>query len=306
MSGKLRVLITGGAGFIGHNLAAYLKERGYDVVAFDSLERPAEGSVKRLEAAGVPLVRGDVRDTSALSKALKGCHAAVHCAAYIDVEESFRKPVAYLDNNVLGTASVAEACLRAGARRVVLLSSAAVYGDPEKLPVKESHPLRPLSPYGLSKLLAERVLEFYSAERGLEYVTLRLFNAYGPGQSGPYAGVIAKFVARARAGLPPVVFGDGEQTRDFVHVSDACRAVELALSTDKVGEVYNVGSGAAVKIKDLAKLVMEFAGLGGEPAYAPPKPGDVRRSCADITKARRLLGFAPMVRLEEGLKELLT
>lgn len=295
----MKVLITGGAGFIGHNLALFLKEKGYSVTAFDSLERSVESAVKRLKAAGMLFVRGDIRDTNKLAEVLRGSDTIVHCAAYIDVEESVVKPLLYLDNNVLGTVSVAKSCFDAGVRRVVYLSSAAVYGDPVKLPVREDHPLRPLSPYGLSKLLAERVLEFYSAEHGLEVVTLRLFNIYGPGQSGAYAGVVTKFVSKAKASLPLIIFGDGEQTRDFLHVNDACRAIELALSTGHVNEVYNIGSGVATRIKDLAKLIMELTGLKGEPVYAPSRRKDIKHSCADITKAKKLLGFAPRVNLRE-------
>ena len=292
MSSDVRVVVTGGAGFIGSHVAVWLAERGFKVVAVDSLERAS--AVRRLEEAGVPLVVGDVRFVD-----LPPADAVVHAAAYISVEESWERPYDYMWNNAAATAKVAKQCAERGAR-LVYISSAAVYGEPVRLPVSEDHPTRPLSPYGLSKLAGERVVEMLTPGAAV----LRLFNVYGPGQRGPYAGVITKFLERARRGLPPVIYGDGGQTRDFVHVSDVARFVEVVLDRGASG-VFNVGSGRAVSIRELAGFVMSLAGLDGGPVYAPPRPGDIKHSVADVTKARGL-GWEPRVGIEEGLRWLWT
>ena len=224
----------------------------------------------------------------------------VHTAAYISVEESFEKPVEYIANNVGGTASIASSCLEHN-RLLVHFSSAAVYGEPIKTPIPEDHPLKPLSPYGLSKLMSEQVVEFYG-KLGLKYVTIRPFNVYGPGQSEAYAGVITKFITQACNGEPLVIYGDGFQTRDFVHVEDVSHLVELVIEKAPIGLVFNAGSGVPTRILDLAKTVIKLIGVQVEIKYASPRPGDIRNSWADISRARRLLGFHPALTLENGLK----
>lgn len=298
-----RILITGGAGFIGHNLAIHLKNKGLEVSVLDSLERSTVSAVKRLEEAGVPLTRSGVTGVNEVKNALKSIDVVVHAAAYTDVAESMKNPLLYLEKNVLGTASVAEASLKTGVCLFIYLSSAAVYGDPVRLPVDENHPTAPLSPYGLSKLMGEEVAGFFS-RLGLKYVVLRLFNVYGPGQNMAYAGVITRFMERVRKGLPPVIYGDGEQTRDFIHVEDVAEAVELAIETSHVNQVFNIGTGRPVRIRDLALLVMRLQGVMGEPVYAAGRQGDIRHSYAETSKARTLLGFSPKIGLEDGLKRL--
>jgi UDP-glucose 4-epimerase len=272
-------------------VAAYLAERGFRVVAVDNLERAS--AVKRLEEAGVPLVVGDVRHVD-----LPPADAVVH-AAYISVDESWERPYDYMWNNAAATARVAKQCAKTGAR-LIYISSAAVYGEPQHLPINESHPTRPLSPYGLSKLVGERVAQMLAPGTAV----LRLFNVYGPGQTGTYAGVVSKFVERAKRGLPPVIYGDGTQTRDFIHVADVARLVEVVLDRGAAG-VFNVGTGRAVSIRELATIVMRLAGLSGEPLYAPPRPGDIKHSAAEVSKAKAL-GWEPSVPLEEGLRRLWT
>jgi len=286
----MRVVITGGAGFIGSHVAVRLAERGFKVVAVDNLERAS--AVKRLEEAGVPLVAGDVRSVD-----LPPADAVVHAAAYMSIDESWERPYEYMWNNAAATARVAKQCADRGAR-LIYISSAAVYGEPQRLPIDEGHPARPLSPYGLSKLAGEQIAQMLAPGA----TALRLFNVYGPGQTGPYAGVITRFIERAKRGLPPVIYGDGTQTRDFIHVGDVARFVEAVLDRGAAG-VFNVGTGRAVSIRELAAAVMRLAGLGGEPAYAPPRPGDIRHSVADVSKARAL-GWEPRVSVEEGLRGL--
>jgi UDP-glucose 4-epimerase len=299
----MKVLITGGAGFIGHNLAIRLKNNGFEVSVLDSLERSTGFAVERLKEESIPVLRAGVKSTDVVKNALKGVDAVVHAAAYTDVAESMENPVLYLDNNALGTALVAEASLKTRVGLFIYLSSAAVYGDPVRLPVDENHPTRPLSPYGLSKLMGEDVVKFFS-RLGLRYVVLRLFNVYGPGQNTAYAGVITRFLERVGNGLPPVVYGDGEQTRDFIHVDDVSKAVELALRLKCFNDVFNIGSGSPVRIRDLAGLVMRLNRVEGEPVYAASRLGDIKHSYADISKARSILGFEPGIGLEEGLRRL--
>lgn len=262
------------------------------MVAVDNLERAS--ALKRLEEVGVPLVVGDVRHVD-----LPPADVVVHAAAYISVDESWERPYDYMWNNAAATARVAKRCAETGAY-LVYISSAAVYGEPQRLPIDEGHPTKPLSPYGLSKLAGEQITQMLAPGAAV----LRLFNVYGPGQTGPYAGVISKFVERAKRGLPPVIYGDGTQTRDFIHVADVARLVEVVLDCGAAG-VYNVGTGRAVSIRELAAVVMRLAGLGGEPLYGPPRPGDIKHSAADVSKAKSL-GWQPQMPLEEGLRRLWT
>lgn len=302
--GLMKVLITGGAGFIGHNVGIFLKNLGFDVAVFDNLKRSAEFSVKRLAERNIPLIKGDVLNARTLNEALRDVDVVIHAAAYINVEESFKKTTLYLKNNVSGTASVAKACLNKGVKLLIYLSSAAVYGEPIGTPISEAHPTNPISPYGLSKLTSEEVVRFYS-KYGLKHVILRLFNVYGPGQSKAYAGVITRFIERAVEGLKPIIYGDGEQTRDFVHVKDVSEAIKQTMERDMVNETFNIGSGSPTKIKELANLVINLANLKCKPVYRQPRAGDIKHSYADISKAKRLLGFTPKVSLKEGLKELI-
>jgi len=300
----VKVLITGGAGFIGHNLALYLADRGFDVVVYDSLERASSLGVSRLREKGVPIIVGDVRDEVKLKSSLRGVDVVVHAAAYVDVEESVRKPLMYFDNNVLGTVSTAKCSLDSNVDFLVYLSSAAVYGNPKYLPIDENHPTEPISPYGLSKLMSEYVLRFYGRVYGLRYAILRIFNVYGPGQTSSYAGVVSKFIERIKEGLPPIIYGDGSQTRDFIYVDDVSEAIKLAIEK-KVCDVFNIASGREISINELAEIILRISGLKVKPIYEDKRPGDIERSVADISKAVRILGFKPKVSLEQGLEMLL-
>lgn len=302
----LNVAITGGAGFIGSNLAIFLKSSGYNIICIDNLSRSLEDNIRLLSLKGITLSVADIRCYEKVLELMEGCNIVVHAAALIDVEESLRDPISYFENNVVGTAVIAKACVDLGVERLVYLSSAAVYGDPIRVPVDENHPNNPLSPYGLSKLFGENIVEFYSKVYNLRYVILRLFNVFGPGQAvSGYAGVITKFVKCVKDGRKPTIFGDGLQTRDFVHVHDVCHAIEASFKTEYVNEIFNIGSGSEVKIIDLAKKIMSLANFDGEPSYAPQRFGDIRFSCADISKAKKLLNFYPKLSLEEGLKTVL-
>ncbi len=304
----MKVLITGGAGFIGHHLALYLSSLGYEVLCVDNLSRSSPEVINTLRRYGINLIVVDVLDINSLDVIMSRFkpEVVIHTAALVSVEESVKKPEEYFRCNVLGTLNTVRISTNYGVSRFIYLSSAAVYGDPIKLPVSEEHPLNPKSPYGLSKLLGEEVVKLYYRMYGLEYVILRLFNVYGPRQFlNPYSGVITKFIDRVSKGLPPVIYGDGTQTRDFIHVLDVCRVIQLCVSTEKVNEVYNVGSGKPLSINELADLVVRVSGLDLRPTYESSRPGDIRHSYADISKAVKYLGFKPSVSIEEGIKELL-
>jgi UDP-glucose 4-epimerase len=296
----VRILITGGAGFIGSRLAAKLAEEGEEVIVLDNFSTGRESNLREL-GSRVQVIRGDVRNLDDVEKAVRGVEGIAHLAALIDVAESVEKPRLYFDVNVYGTLSLLEA-----ARRVkvfVFASSAAVYGDPLKLPITEDHPLRPLSPYGATKVAGEALVHAYAAMRGFRPVILRLFNVYGPKQSRAYAGVVTEFVRRVLRGEPPVIYGDGTQSRDFVYVDDVVEYFARALRMESVIGVYNIGSGKAVSVLELAELVARALGKPElKPVHAPPRPGDIKHSVADISRAVRDFGYSPRTRLEEGLK----
>jgi len=297
----MKVVITGGAGFIGHNVALYFHSRGYNVAVIDSLERSSALALARLKDAEINVIKRDVGSDD-ISDLVKDSDYVVHAAAYVSVEESFEKPELYIRNNVISTLRVAHLCLKMR-RPLIYLSSAAVYGEPIKLPISETHPTSPTSPYGLSKLFGENIIELYS-KYGLISTILRLFNVYGPGQNEAYAGVVSKFIIEALKNKKIIIYGDGEQTRDFIHVRDVARAIELVIEKSAFNEKFNIGSGRPVSIAELAKLVKEIVCPNCKIINKPPRVGDIRHSYADITKARKVLGFEPTVTLEDGIREL--
>jgi len=301
---SLRILVTGGAGFIGSHLVKALVKAGHSVRILDNF---STGSLENLGdiAGSVELVVGDVRSYDVVEKAVKGVDAVIHLAALIDVAESIEKPDLYFDVNARGTYNIAKACK--GVSVLVFASSCAVYGEPVKLPVAEDHPIAPKSPYAATKVAGEAFIQAYSNLYDYRYAILRLFNVYGPKQSKAYAGVIIEFIKRVSRGEPPIIFGDGEQTRDFIHVGDVVSAVMRVLTNEKAWGVFNIGSGKPVTINQLAKLILKLMNREDlEPVYAPPRPGDIRHSVADIAKARKVLGFEPRISLEEGVKRLVT
>ena len=294
LSGR-SVLVTGGAGFIGSHLVRELARKN-EVTVLD--HTPPDDSPRFPDS--VRFVEGDVRDGEALAHAGEGVDLIYHLAANVSVERSVQEPVWSHSVNVGGTLEVLEFAREASAR-VVFASSAAVYGDPEHLPVAESDTMDPRSPYGIEKLAADGYVRRYADLYGVDTVSLRFFNVFGPGQSSEYAGVITAFVENAAAGQPLTVHGDGEQTRDFVHVDDVVQACLLAGATDHVGEAYNVGTGREVSVNELARTIVDVAGVSVDVVHTDPRPGDIDRSCADVEKPRDHLGFEPSVTLVDGL-----
>jgi UDP-glucose 4-epimerase len=299
----MKVLVTGGAGFIGSHLIGHLLELGHTVTALDNF---LSGNPENLERFGkkIRFVRGDLTRPGVLRAALEGADAVVHEAAIASLDVCLRCPSLTKHVNVRGTEMVLEESLRAGVRRVVFASSSAVYGRQEHLPIPEDAELRPLSLYAETKLEGERLCREYF-KKGLETVCLRYFNVYGPGQNPEYAGVILKFLACLREGKRPTIYGDGSQTRDFVHVLDVARATALALERDCAGEVINIGSGTSVSVSELLRILCSLMNRRVRPLHLPPRPGEVPHSQADTRKAEKLLDFRATVPLEEGLKRLI-
>jgi len=302
-----RVLVTGGAGFIGYHLVRWLVRQGYDVRVLDN------GRTGRLDrwdgtpaAQAVTRLVGDITRPADVEAACEGIDYVIHLAAQVSVVESMDRPAETWSINVHGTALLLEAARRSGVRRVVFTSSCAVYGDGLEPPFREADSPRPTSPYGLSKWMGEHLAEFYTRVFRVPVVTLRLFNVYGPGQraDSPYASVIPRFIEALRRGVPMTVYGTGEQTRDFVFVEDVARIIEKALHTPQAdGLVINVGTGRPTSVNDLARLLQEIAGRSVGTRHEPPRPGEMLHAWADTTRLESVLGVSPadLTPLREGL-----
>ena len=300
-----KVLVTGGAGFIGSHLVERLSAHN-EVTVFDDL---STGSLRNLQAAKeeVRLHRASVLQPKQIAKALEGHEIVYHLAAKTSVPESVAKPDEYWRTNVEGTLNVLKASVDAGVKRVVFVSSAAVYGISEVVPKLETMRPEPASPYATTKMVGEFACEEISQLKPIETVALRLFNAYGPRQDpdAPYAGVIAKFCSAVAAGKGVEIFGDGDQTRDFLFAADAAEAMELAGERPVSGQILNVGSGAATTVNDVARLLSEITAGPIKAVRKEVRPGDVRHSRADISRAMDKLGFTPKTSLREGLERTL-
>jgi nucleoside-diphosphate-sugar epimerase len=299
-----KCLVTGGAGFIGSNLVERLVGDGVQVRVLDNL---TTGFMENIEPflEDVEFKQGDVRDLDTLQELMVGVEVVFHQAAVVSVPKSVEDPIEAALVNDLGTLHVLEAARRASVRRVVFASSCAVYGDLPQLPKRENVETRPLSPYAASKLHGETYALLYGDLYGLETVCLRYFNVYGPKQdpTSPYSGVISIFMDRAVRGEPPTIFGDGDQFRDFVYVADVVQANLLAAYRDNIaGTVINIGTGSSVTVNSLWDNISQFAGVEGEPERVEARPGDIRESVADISRARELLAYEPHYSFEEGLK----
>ena len=299
----MRALVTGGAGFIGSSVADLFQSMGHEVTILDDLS-----SGYRENLGSRPLfVNGDVRDPETVQAAMQGCGVVCHLAASVGNLRSVENPREDATVNLLGTLTVLEAARRAGVNRVVFSSSAGVFGELKTLPIAEDHPQDPDSPYGVSKLAAEKLCLVFNKLYGMQNVCLRYFNVYGVRQRfDVYGNVIPIFGQRALQGLDLTVFGDGSQTRDFVNVRDVAQAnVAAALHADVQG-AFNVGSATRVTITWLAETIVQLTGADVRIRHAPARPGDVRDSLADVSAARAAFGFMPSVDLRLGLAEYLT
>jgi len=293
------VLVTGGAGFVGSHLAEALVADN-DVRILDDFSTGRRENVPE----GTTVVEGDIRDSETVREAVSGADVVFHQAGLVSVPASVEDPLASQSANVTGTIHVLEAAREADAR-VVVASSVAVYGDPVETPISEDDPKQPLSPYGVDKLAIDHYTRCYHDLYGMDTVALRYFNVYGPGQqAGDYSGVVSAFLEQAGSGQPLTVHGDGAQTRDFVHVSDVVAANVAAATTDAVGRAYNVGTGDSIQIRELAELVRSVTGANVDVVHTEARDGDVARSEADASRARRDLDWEATVDLSDGLRGL--
>jgi nucleoside-diphosphate-sugar epimerase len=299
-------LITGGAGFIGSHLAEELIRRGQRVRVVDSLITGKRRNLEHLPR--VEFLEGDLADPAVAQKAVEGMEYVLHQAAIPSVPRSVKDPVTSNRANVDASLNVLVAARDAGIRRVVYAGSSSAYGDTPTLPKREEMPPNPLSPYALQKLVAEQYCQLFTRLYGLETVTIRYFNVFGPRQDpgSPYSGVISLFSTALLEGRQPMIYGDGEQTRDFTYVANVVDGVLRACEAkDASGEVINVATGGRISLNELLRTMNRIVGTNIEPIYAEPRAGDVRDSQADIGKAQRLLGYTPSVGLEDGLRKTL-
>ncbi|MFT5288619.1 MAG: nucleoside-diphosphate-sugar epimerase [Planctomycetota bacterium] len=305
-----KYLITGGAGFIGSHIVRSLVERGDRVRILDNLSGGSMENLAGLDlghiggSSAVEFLRGDVTDPITCNEVCKGIDGLFHEAAEVSVPASFAHPDRHLDVNVMGTVRILEGARRAGVKRVIFAASSAAYGDSEESPKHEGLDPNPLSPYAAAKRTGEDLLSIWGRQYGIDTVSLRYFNVFGPRQSdtSPYSGVIAIFAKCLLSGNPITIHGDGEQTRDFVFVEDVARANLCALDANvPSGRVINIGTGVKVSLNELYQTMAGLCGSDAKPDHGEARSGDVRSSCADISRAKQELGWRPQVSLQDGL-----
>jgi len=299
---KARILVTGGAGFIGSNLADGLCSNN-EVIVLDNLSSGALSNLEQSKAR-ITFIEGDVLDKSVVEKLVADVEFVFHLAANVGNVKSIEDPYFDMEVNIKGTLNLLEACLKSKIKKLVYSSSAAIYGDAEYLPIDEGHPLNPESPYAVSKLAAEKYCFAFHKVHGLPVVALRYFNVYGPKQgSSQYANVIPIFFRKIRDGEPLTIFGDGKQTRDFVNVKDVVAANILAAESEETFGIFNIASGKSTTVNELAGHVIGIMNSETERAYVPSRKGEVLHSLADISRAKKSLGFKPTVSIADGLRQ---
>jgi len=300
-----KALVTGGAGFIGSHIVDALVAADCDVTVLDNLSTGHLSNLRYIENR-IKFYNGDIRDQDLLITASKNCDIIFHQAAVVSVPQTVDNPVDSAMVNDMGTLFVLEAAKKTRVKRVVLASSCAVYGDDPEIPKHEEMKPKAQSPYAVQKLAGECYARLYFDLYGLETVSLRYFNVYGPRQdpSSPYSGVISIFMTKASAKKMPVIYGDGNQSRDFIFVKDVVKANLLAANGNKAqGKIFNIGTGRCIRINELWEKIGHLAGNRMNPEYLSGRPGDIRESVANIDQARKVLGFEPEYSFEDGLKE---
>jgi len=299
-----RAVVTGGAGFIGSHIADELVARGYQVAIIDDLSTGNNENIAALlKQSNVEFIEGSIVDLSLVNKLFRGVDYVFHLAAIASVPRSVKNPQASHEVNITGTLNVLLAARDTGVKKVIYASSCAVYGDTPTLPIKEEMLPKPQSPYAVTKLAGEYYCQVFHRVYGLPTVCLRYFNVYGPRQDpdSQYAAVIPRFIRRVIDDKPPIIFGDGEQTRDFTFIADVVEANILAAESEATG-VFNIGRGQSISITRLAELIIELTGINVKPVHEEPRPGDIIHSLADISRARSF-GYEPSYNLEEGLRK---
>jgi len=306
MSGKIAV-VTGGAGFLGSHLVEELCKIGWRVRVIDDL---STGRLKNLSSVKnqVEFRRASITNRDIVSKILSGADSVFHLAAKISVVESYKEPELYIRVNIIGLTNVLEESKNKGVRRLIFPSSAAIYEEKGPHIKTEKSPLKPYSPYAVTKILGEALCRTYYENHNLETVILRIFNIYGSRQNpcSPYSSVIPKFLFSFKHGLRPVIYGDGKQTRDFIHVKDVVKAMILATKKkNAAGEVLNLASGKATSILDLYKTMKSVSGWKLKPMFLNERVGEIKHSRASIAKARKILGYNPTISIRNGLKQMI-
>jgi len=307
-SNGMKILITGGAGFIGCHLCEKYVSEGETVFCLDNFE---SGDLRNIYSLitykNFKLIRGDIRDSNILEKIIARVDAIIHLAAQIHVERSIIEPMLTYEVNVLGTLNVLEVARKYDIEKIIHTSTSEVYGSARKLPMNEDHPLCAPHPYGASKIASDRMCYAYIQTYGMNICIARPFNTFGPKQKDyGYGGVISIFTKRVLEGWPPVIYGDGNQTRDYMYIKDLVRAYDLILKNNKsLKQVINLGTGKQIKIIDLANKIIELCDTKGKikPVHVAPRPAEVKQLAADYSKAKKLVGWEPTYTLEQGLKE---
>jgi len=302
-----KYLVTGGAGFIGCNLSRFLLDKGHDVVVLDNFATGKRENVADM-LDRITLIEGDIRDRDTVDRAVDGCAAVFHQAALGSVPRSVNDPVTSHDVNVNGTICVLESARAAGIRRVAFAASSSAYGDQKISPKHEGMVPMPISPYASSKLACEYYMQAYAAVYGMETISLRYFNVFGPHQDpeGAYAAVIPAFISRALNGERPIVYGDGEQSRDFCYIDNVCSANWLAATAPAEvckGQAVNIACHHATTLNQILDKIRSLLGVAIEADYTDPRPGDVRDSLADVSLAKQTIGYEPLVFFDEGLEK---
>ena len=299
----MKILVTGGAGFIGSHITEYLVQRGDDVTVLDNLITGSKENLTKISDK-INFVNGDIRDHKLLEKLVSDTTGVFHEAALASVQQSFSMKDEYIAVNVAGTENIFKLAKEYGFK-IVYASSSSVYGNPKKIPVKEDDERKPINPYAKTKLDGEDLAKKYS-EIGVKVIGLRYFNVFGKRQSKEYAGVIKLFLQRIQQKKSPKINGDGLQTRDFVHIDDVVKANVLAMDSDINHRFLNVGSGLPTSVLDLANLIIEVSGLPLEPIHGPELSGDVRATQADIKLIRKLLNWEPKMKLDDWLTKIIS
>ncbi len=300
------ILITGGCGFVGSNIAENLATENH-IIIIDNLISGKKENITEFQDK-VEFINTDIRDYDSILSFFEEIDLVFHAGANIFIEKSIKDPKYDAEVNVIGTINVLEACRKCNVKRLIFSSSSAVYGDSVSLPIKEDHPIKPDSPYAITKRTSEYYCKLYAELYGLKTVSLRYFNVYGSRQDpyNPYSGVIAIFVNNALNNLPLTIYGDGEQTRDFIHVNDIVNANILAAETKYAkGNVFNVGTGRYISINQLVEIIKQLVG-NTKVKYEPARLGDIRKSVADISLAKEILGFEAKIKFERGLENYIT
>jgi UDP-glucose 4-epimerase len=296
----MKFAVTGGAGFVGNNIVKLLVSKGHDVVVIDNLHTGKKENLQEI-IEEIEFHNVDIRDFSKLESILENVDGIFHEAALTIVQESFQKEKEYFDVNVKGTENIFKIAEKFK-KKVVYASSSSIYGDTKEIPIKENFERKPINPYGQTKLEKEFLAEKYTKE-GVSIIGLRYFNIFGKGQTGSYAGVITQFIRKLKENKSPIIFGDGSQIRDFIHVSDIAKANLFAMLSETNSGFFNIGTGIPTTIKDLAKIMIKICEKDFEPIFQNALEGDVKKSQSNIELTKKMINWKSEIELEEGLKQ---